>query len=64
MIMKGVENKPENLIMLCVNPWCAYILNIECTFGLNSQYIVERKESAEKGNEDSNKPNQPKSVSL
>lgn len=29
MIMKGVENKPENLIMLCINPWCAYILNIE-----------------------------------
>lgn len=28
-IMKGVENKPENLIMLCINPWCVYIFNIE-----------------------------------
>ena len=52
MIRKGVENKPENLVMLCINPWCVYILNIECNFGLNSQYMVEREESAEKGNKD------------
>lgn len=56
MIMKGVENKPENLIMLCINPWCVYILNIEYNFGLKSQRIVERKEAAEKGNEDDQQP--------
>lgn len=59
--MKGVENKPENLIMLCINPWCVYILNTEYNFVLSSQYIAERKEAAEKGNEDDQ---QPKSVSL
>lgn len=49
MIMQGVENKPDNVIMLCINPWCVYILNIEYNIGLNSQYIVEKKEDAEKG---------------
>lgn len=49
VIMEGVENKPENLIMLCINPQCVYILNIEYNIGLNSQYVVEKKEAAEKG---------------
>lgn len=49
MIMQGVENKPDNVIMLCINPWCVYILNIEYNIGLNSQYVVEKKEAAEKG---------------
>lgn len=60
-IMKGVKNKPENFITPCINPWCVYILNIEYNFGLKSLYILERKEAAEKGNEDDQ---ESKSVSL
>lgn len=45
MIRKGVENKPENLNMLCINPQCVYILNIAFKVGPNSpSFFIQKKE--------------------
>lgn len=56
IIRKGIENKPENLNMLGINPQRVYILNIAYKVGLNSPYIAERKKTAENGIEDDQKP--------
>lgn len=57
VIRKGLWNRPENLIMLCINPCCVHILNIADNFGGNSRYLVERKEDAGNRNEDDQKLN-------
>lgn len=45
MIRKRVENKPENLNMLCINPQCVYILNIAFKVGPNSpSFFIQKKE--------------------
>lgn len=57
VIRERLENRLENLIMLCINPCCVQILNIAYNFGCNSCYLVERKEDAENRNEDDQKLN-------
>lgn len=57
VIRERLENRLENLIMLCINPCCVQILNIAYNFGRNSCYLVERKEDAENRNEDDQKLN-------
>lgn len=52
VIRKGLEDRPENLIILCINPCCVDILNIAYNFGHNSRYLVDRKENADNRKED------------